>query len=68
MSSIRKYLDLTTLTTLIAGILMVSTGALLIYNTVTTPASSLKPWLFTPVGLLLIIVGILLLLSKEESE
>jgi uncharacterized membrane protein HdeD (DUF308 family) len=61
-------LDFTTLTTYLAGILLLSTGGFLIYNTLSTEASSVKPWLFTPVGILLIVVGLLMLLSKEDLE
>ena len=64
--SILKRLDFTTITTYLAGLLLVSTGSFLVYNTLSTEASSVKPWLFTPVGVLLIAVGLIMLLSKED--
>ena len=64
--SIKKKLDFTTITTYAAAILLVSTGGFLVYNTLNTEASSVKPWLFTPIGVLLIAVGLMMLLSKED--
>ncbi len=50
----------------LAGFLFLATGAMLYLKTVSTDISEVNPWLFKPLGVVLALVGLVLMASRDE--
>jgi len=53
------------LATVLGGIVLAATGALLIVNTFATESGSVDLWLFAPLGLGMMLVGAIMLVSRD---
>lgn len=51
---------------MLAGFLFLATGALLYLNTAGTEMGEVNPWLFKPLGVVLALVGLVLMASRDE--
>jgi protein-S-isoprenylcysteine O-methyltransferase Ste14 len=54
------------LAAVLAGFLFLSTGAMLYLKTASTEIGAVNPWLFKPIGVVLALVGLVLLASRDE--
>jgi hypothetical protein len=50
----------------LAGFLFLATGALLYLNTASTDVGEVNPWLFKPLAVVLALVGLVLMASRDE--
>jgi hypothetical protein len=50
----------------LAGFLFLATGALLYLNTASTDVAEVNPWLFKPLAVVLALVGLVLMASRDE--
>jgi len=50
----------------LAGFLFLATGALLYLNTANTDVAEVNPWLFKPLAVVLALVGLVLMASRDE--
>ena len=62
----RFSLSVKGLAAVLAGFLFLATGALLYLNTASTEIGAVNPWLFKPLGIVLALVGLVLLASRDE--
>ena len=53
------------LATVLGGIVLAATGALLILNTYATESGSIDLWLFAPLGLGMVLIGAVMLTSRD---
>jgi hypothetical protein len=58
-------ISLTGLFTIIGGIIFFFIGAWLTYSTTNTNTNNTNPWFLNPIGIIISLVGILLIISKE---
>lgn len=54
------------LAAVLAGFLFLSTGAMLYLKTASTEIGAVNPWLLKPIGVVLALVGLVLLASRDE--
>jgi hypothetical protein len=59
-------LDLTGFTTILAGFIFLATGLLMLVNAMSTAPDPVSPTVFKLLGLVLALVGVLLLASRDE--
>lgn len=62
----RFSLSVKGLAAVLAGFLFLATGAMLYLNTASTEIGAVNPWLFKPLGIVLALVGLVLLASRDE--
>jgi hypothetical protein len=62
----RISLSVKGLAAVLAGFLFLATGALLYLNTASTEMGEVNPWLFKPLGVVLALVGLVLMASRDE--
>jgi hypothetical protein len=62
----RISLSVKGLAAVLAGFLFLATGALLYLNTAGTEMGEVTPWLFKPLGVVLALVGLVLMASRDE--
>jgi len=62
----RFNLSVKGLAAVLAGFLFLATGAMLYLNTASTEIGEVNPWLFKPLGVVLALVGLALLASRDE--
>ncbi len=63
--SMRISLSFKGLATVLGGFVLAASGLLLLVNSGATDPGSLHFWLFTPLGVGLIVVGLLMLASRD---
>jgi hypothetical protein len=63
--SMRISLSFKGLATVLGGFVLAASGLLLLVNSGATDPGSLNFWLFTPLGVGLIVVGLLMLASRD---
>lgn len=62
----RISLSIKGLAAALAGFLLLATGALLYLNTASTEIGEVNPWLFKPLGVALVLAGLVLTASRDE--
>ncbi len=62
----RVSLSVKGLAAVLAGFLLLATGALLYLNTAGTDIGEVNPWLFKPLSVVLALVGLVLIASRDE--
>ncbi len=62
----RISLSVKELAAVLTGFLFLATGALLYLNTAGTEIGEVDPWLFKPIGVVLALVGLVLMTSRDE--
>ena len=62
----RFSLSVKGLAAVLAGFLFLTTGAMLYLNTSSIEVGEVNPWLFKPLGVVLALVGLILLASRDE--
>lgn len=62
----RLGIKISTLFVTLIGIILLLTGLYITYGALTTSTGSGAPLLFAPAGVLVALIGILLLISREE--
>jgi protein-S-isoprenylcysteine O-methyltransferase Ste14 len=62
----RISLSVKGLAAVLAGFLFLATGAMLYLKTASTDMRAVNPWLFKPLGIVLALVGLVLLASRDE--
>ena len=62
----RISLSVKGLAAVLAGFLFIATGALLYMNTASTEFGEVNPWLFKPISVVLALVGVVLMASRDE--
>jgi hypothetical protein len=62
----RMTLSFVGLCTIIGGIIFLFVGAWLVFITINTTVMELNPAFLTPIGVVIALIGIFLILSREE--
>ena len=62
----RISLSVKGLTAVLAGFLFLATGALLYMKAASIEIGEVNPWLFKPLGVVLLLVGLVLMASRDE--
>ncbi len=62
----RISLSVKGLAAVLAGFLLISTGAMLYLKTASTDIGAVNPWLFKPIGIVLALVGLVLMASRDD--
>ena len=62
----RINLSVNGLAAVLAGFLFLATGAMLYLKTVSTDISEVNPWVFKPLGIMLALIGLILMASRDE--